>query len=153
MIHRFSFLLCFVLFLFSFSSCKDFKEVQCTGVKGFKVNTITTSGIDGDIMIGIKNPNTFGFSIYKSEFDVTYSGVYLGKAKLTKRVHINANTENTYSFNLKNDFKGANIMDVMKLLNGAVFKNSIEVKGDLKVGKLFIKKRIPVDVKEKINLN
>ena len=114
---------------------------------------MNTSGIDGDIMIGIRNPNNFGFSIYKSEFDVTYSGVYLGKAKLTKRVHIRANGEETYSFNLKNDFKGTNIMDVMKLLGGVTFKNSVEVKGDLKVGKIFIKKRIPVDIKERINLN
>ena len=144
---------CFLVISFCFTNCRDIKEVQSTGVKGFKVNKINTEGIDGDILIGIKNPNAFGFSIYKSEFDVTYSGVYLGKAKLTKRVHINASAEEVYSFNLKNDFKGANLMDVMKLLSGAAFKNSIEVKGDLKVGKLFIKKRIPVDIKEKINLN
>ncbi|PBQ32500.1 hypothetical protein CNR22_12190 [Sphingobacteriaceae bacterium] len=153
MTYRFSLLIFCICTFLSFTNCKDFKEVQCTGVKGFKVNTINTSGIDGDIMIGIKNPNAFGFSIYKSEFDVTYSGVYLGKAKLTKRVHINANAEETYSFNLKNDFKGANIMDVMKLLSGAAFKNSVEVKGNLKVGKLFVRKKIPVDIKERINLN
>lgn len=153
MIYRFSLWIFCICVLLSLTNCKDFKEVQCTGVKGFKVNTMNTSGIDGDIMISIKNPNTFGFSIYKSEFDITYSGVYLGKAKLTKRVHISANAEETYSFNLKNDFKGANIMDVMKLLSGVALKNSVEVKGDLKVGKLFVKKKIPVDIKERINLN
>src|SRR3954471_15200581 len=87
--------------VFFFSSCKELKELQYTGVKGFKINKVNTAGIDADILLGIKNPNSYGFSIYKSEFDVTYSGIYLGKAKLTKRVHINGNAEQTYSFNLK----------------------------------------------------
>ena len=139
--------------LLFFTNCRDYKEIQTTGVKGFKVNKISTEGINGDILIGIKNPNNFGFSIYKSEFDVHYSGVYLGKAKLTKRVHISANKEEVYSFNLKNDFKGANLPDVMKLLSGAMFKNTIEVNGNLKVGKLYFKKKIPVKISEKIKLN
>ena len=136
-----------------FTSCRNYKEVQITGVKGFNVNKINAEGIDGDILIGIKNPNNFGFSIYKSEFDVNYSGVYLGKAKLTKRVRISANKEEVYSFNLKNDFKGANLSDVMKLLGGAMFKNTIEVTGNLKVGKFYVKKKIPVKISEKIKLN
>lgn len=144
-----------VLFLFSlyFSSCKNLKELECTGVTGFKVNKISTEGIDGDIQLSIKNPNRVGFSIYKSEFDIRYSGVYLGKAKLHKKVHIKANKEEAYSFNIKNDFKDVNLIDVMKLLGGATFKNQIEVKGDLKVGKMYIKKKIPVDLKEKLSIN
>ena len=135
-----------------FSSCRDYKELELTGVKGFKINTINTKGIDGDILIGIRNPNRFGFSIYKSIFDVKYSGIYLGKARLSKRVHIKANQEETYAFNLTGDFTNVNLMDVMKLLNGASFKNTVEVKGDLKAGKFFIKKRIPVDLKESLKL-
>jgi len=153
MTFRFSFIIC-LFFSLLFFSCRNIKEVQCTGVKGFKLNELSVEkGIDGDILLGIKNPNPFGFFIYKSEFDITYSGIYLGKAKLTKRVHINGNAEEVYSFNLKNDLKGVNLVEVMKLLGGAVFKNTIEVKGDLKVGKLLLKKKIPVDIKEKVKLN
>jgi len=146
----------FSLIVFSlllFNSCTNFKELQCTGLTGFKVHKITTEGIDAEILLGIKNPNAYGFSIYKSEFDITYSGVYVGKAKLIKKVKIRANEEKTYSFVLRNDFKDVNLMDVMKLLSGATFKNLLEVKGELKVGKVFIKKRIPIDMKEKVGLN
>jgi LEA14-like dessication related protein len=135
-----------------FSSCRNYKELEMTGIKGFKINTINTKGIDGDILIGIRNPNRFGFSIYKSNFDVRYSGIYLGKARLSKRVRIKANQEETYAFNLNGDFTNVNLMDVMKLLSGAQFKNTVEVKGDLKAGKFFIKKRIPVDLKENLKL-
>lgn len=134
-------------------SCVDFQDVQCTGVRGFRVNRIGMEGIDADLILGIKNPNAFGFTIHKSEFDVKYSGINLGKARLTKKVRVNGNTEGDYSFNLNGDFRNLNVMDVMKLLNGASFKSVIEVKGNLNVGKLFVKKQIPVDIKEKISLN
>lgn len=150
---RIVFLVVLLPFTMYLSSCKNLKELECTGVKGFKVNNISTEGIDGDIQLSIKNPNKVGFSIYKSTFDIRYSGVYLGKAKLRKKVHIKANREEIYSFNIKNDFKDVNLMDIMKVLGGASFKNQIEVKGDLKVGKIYIKRKIPVDLKEKLSLD
>jgi LEA14-like dessication related protein len=140
---------CFVFFV----NCKDFKEVQCTGVSGFKVNTLNTTGIDADLLLSIKNPNPIGFSLYKSEFDVMYGGVSLGKAKLGKRVHIDANAESVYSFNLKSDFKNANLMDIMKLVSGVAGKSMLEVKGDLRAGKFYLKKKFPINVTQKIGLN
>jgi LEA14-like dessication related protein len=136
----------------SLVGCRDFKEAQITGLQGFKVNKVDAKGIDADIMIGIKNPNTIGFSVYKSEFDVTYNGIHLGRATSAKRVHVDANTEKAYTFNLRSDFKNVNLMDVMKLINGAG-SGLIEVKGDMKVGKLFLKKKVPVHVKERAKLN
>lgn len=130
-------------------SCKDFKEAECTGVKGFKINTINMSGLDADIILGIKNPNNIGFSIYPSEFETNLAGIGLGKAKLKKRVHIDANTEKDYTFNLKSNFKDMNMMDIMKLVNsGGVGK--IQVKGNLKAGKFYLKKNFPVNVTESL---
>lgn len=145
-----------ILFLLSglvfFISCKDFKELQVTGVKGFKINKIDTKGIDADILLGVKNPNSIGFSVYRSEFDVIYNGINLGKARSSKRVHIDANADKTYSFNLKSDFKNINLMDIMKLVQGGG-NGMVQVKGDLKAGKFYLKKKIPVDVKERAKLN
>jgi LEA14-like dessication related protein len=149
---RTSFKIFTALLLLSLCSCRDLRDVQVTGIKGFTVNKISTEGIDGNILLGIKNPNNFGFSIFRSEFDVMYSGVYLGKAKLSKRVRIKANAEENYSFNLKSDFKNTNLLDIAKLLNGASFRNKLEVKGDLRAGKLFVYRSFPVDVQEQIKL-
>jgi len=134
---------------FLFSSCEEYKDVECTGVKGFKVNSINLSGIEAEIMLGIKNPNKTGFSIYPSEFDVVLSGIALGPAKLKRRVHIDGDTEKNYSFTLKSSFKDMNMMDIMKLVNSSSF-GMIQVKGNLKGGKFFIKKKIPVNVKESL---
>ncbi len=140
-----------LIFTLIFVSCKDFKEVQCTGVKGFKINKINAQGIDADIILGVKNPNKMRFAVYRSEFDVMYNGVNLGKAKLSKKVKIEGNAEKNYNFNLKSKFKEANPMDIMKLINGGG-KGFVEVSGDLKAGKFYLKKKYPVKVKEKVDM-
>jgi LEA14-like dessication related protein len=142
--------ICFFISLLFFVSCKDFKEAECTGVKGFKVNKMDMNGIDADIILGIKNPNKMGFSIYPSDFDVTISGINLGKAKLKKRVHIDGNSEKDYAFNLKSSFKDMNMMDVMKVASSGGLHGTITVKGDLKAGKFYLKKKFPVNEKHSV---
>jgi len=106
-------------------------------------------GLDADLLLGVKNPNAIGFSVYPSEFDVIYNGVNLGKARSSKRVHINANGEKVYAFNLKSDFKNVNPMDIMKLMNGGS-GGMIQVKGNLKAGKFYLRKKFPIDIKERV---
>ena len=137
-------------FVFLFNSCKEFQEVKVTGVKSFRLTKVGSEGIEGEVIIGIKNPNDYGFSIYPSEFDINYSGIKMGKARLYKRVHIDGNSEKPYVFKLKTSLKDMNLMDIMGLVGGKLGK--IEVKGTLKAGKFYLKKRIPVDFSEKIGL-
>jgi LEA14-like dessication related protein len=133
------------------SSCRDLKETTVTGIDRFFINKINTEGIDADLSLKIKNTNSFGFSIYPSEFDIIYNGMHLGKAKLNKRVHIDGNTERVYSFNLKSNLSDLNIFDVLQLLN-AENRGKIEIKGDLKAGKFFVKKKFDVNFSDKVEL-
>jgi LEA14-like dessication related protein len=132
-------------------SCRDLKDISLTNVDSFSIQKISLKEIEGELQLTIKNPNTVGFSIYKSEFDIIYGDVKLGKAKLHKRVHIGANAEKSYVFKLKSSPESLNLTDVMKLIGNAS-SGTIRVKGDLKAGKLFIKKRFPVDYVDRINL-
>jgi LEA14-like dessication related protein len=127
------------------------KETTVTGVDQFFVNKINTEVIDANLNLKIKNTNSFGFSIYPSEFDIIYNGMHLGKAKLNKRVHIDGNTERVYSFNLKSNLSDLNIFDVLQLLN-AENRGKIEIKGDLKAGKFFLKKKFDVNFSDKVEL-
>jgi len=130
-------------------SCKPIQEAQYTGVKDFKINSVNLKGIDANMVIGIKNPNNFSFSVYRSEFDVSLFGVHIGKAKLKRRVKIRGNTEKSYTFNIKSSFKDVNPADLMKLMAGGNF-GTIHVKGNIKAGKFYLRKKIPVDMKEKL---
>lgn len=133
------------------AGCKEFQEIQVVGVDGFNLNKISTDGIEAEVKLNIKNPNQSGFSIYPSEFDVMYSGIRLGKAKLHKRVHIDGHSEKAYTFNLRTNFGEMNLLDATKLLNISNH-GTIELNGDLKAGKFYLKKRFPVNFKEKINM-
>ena len=147
---KFCILFCVFGFLL-FNSCKEFKEVQVTGVKSFRLTKVSANGIEGEVILGIKNPNDYGFSIYPSEFDITYSGMKMGKARLYNKVHIEGNSEKAYVFKLKTDLKELNLIEVLSMVSGGKMGN-IEVKGILKAGKFYLKKRVPVDFSEKIGL-
>jgi|JI7StandDraft_1071085.scaffolds.fasta_scaffold250841_3 LEA14-like dessication related protein len=132
------------------TSCRSYKDLECTGISGFKLNKVNTEGINADVQIKIKNPNHFGFNIYKSEFKVNFGGVPIGSAKLNKKVRIRGNAEKSYTFTLESDFKGITLTEVMKLLENLAQNSSVKVNGELNVGKVFYRKKINVMVDEKI---
>lgn len=134
-----------------FSSCREFKEATVTGVDGFSIKKIDTKEMQAELKLLIKNNNSFGFSIYPSEFDVMFSGIHLGKAKLHKRVYINGNTEQVYSFDLKSNLSDLNFLDLARLL-GSDNSGKLEITGYLKAGKFYFKKKFPVNYGDKVNL-
>jgi LEA14-like dessication related protein len=141
-----------VLFItLSLISCKEFQEISVSSVDDFKISNISSEKIEAEINVKIKNPNSIGFSIYPSEFNLVFSGINLGKAKLNKRVHINANTEKSYSFKLNTKIKDLNPLDLMQLLNSKKL-GKIEVNGNLKAGKFYLKKKYPINYVDKVNL-
>jgi len=137
--------------LFILSSCYTFKDVTISDVNRFSIKKATINEIEGEIELTLKNPNSFGFSIYRSEFDIFYGDVKLGKARLQKRVHIGANAEKSYVFILKSRPENLNLLDVLKLIGNAG-SGTVRIKGDLKAGKLFIRKRFPIDYADHISL-
>ena len=140
--------------LLVFQSCKDVKELQVSGISGFKLNKISTEAIDADVNVKIKNPNTSGFKIGKSEFVVSYEGIKIGTAKLLKKVKIKGNAETAYTFKLETVFKNNVSLDnVLALLEGFTRKGKVEIKGDLNVSKFLVKKKFPITFSEKISVD
>lgn len=134
-----------------FGSCAEMEDLKVTAVDSFFLNKINQEGIEAEVKLKILNPNSMGFSIYPSDFDIIFSGIRLGKAKLYKKVHIDGKTEKVYTFKLKSDLGDLNILDALRLLNPANI-GKIEVKGDLKAGKFFMKKSFPVNYTDKISI-
>ena len=132
-------------------SCRDMKEISVTDVDSFNINKITAQNIEAEIKLKINNPNTMGFSIYPSEFEIIFSGIHLGKAKLNKRVHLDAKSERVYTFKLNSKLSDLNPMDALRLLNIGNSGN-IEIKGDLRAGKFYIKKKFPINYTDKVKL-
>lgn len=141
----------YIFCLFCLASCGSFQDISVSNVESFRVHKMNMKEIEGDIDIKIRNPNSTGFSIYPSEFDIVYNKTKLGKAKLHKRLHINANSEKTYTFKLKTNLENLSFTDVMNIINGGG-SGTITLTGDLKAGKFFIKRKYPVNYSNKVNL-
>jgi LEA14-like dessication related protein len=149
----------FILLLFAFAvlfltSCGDFKEVTFMGIENVKINKVSQQGIDIDVTAKIKNPNNIAFIIYRSDLDASFSGMNVGKASITKNVKIKANSEQGYTFNIKSDFSKLSAGELPNLFSIAMSKSiKVGLKGNLKVGKLLVKKSYPVDMVKSVPLN
>jgi hypothetical protein len=76
-----------------------------------------------------------------------------GKAHLASNVRIKAHSDESYVFKVKSDFSNLSAVDLPKLFSIAMSKNvKVGLKGNLKVGKLFVKRSYPVDISEKVPL-
>jgi LEA14-like dessication related protein len=139
--------------LLALHGCIEIKELQCAGVQKFKLNSINTEKVDADVFLKIKNPNNVGFTIAESEFDVSYGGLTMGKAKLIKPVKIEGNTEDVYAFKLQSDFKNTLSLDnVVNLLLAVNQAGIVDVKGYLQAKKGFIAKKFPINYQQKISI-
>ena len=136
--------------LLMFSCISEFKEVSISSINDFKVTKLTANGIEGEIKVTINNPNTVSFKVFRSKADIMYGDVKLGKAKLVKKVKIPANSSAEHTFILKGNFKDASMSDIPGLLMGK--NKQMEIKGYIKAGKWYYKKRFPIDQKQKLKV-
>lgn len=144
---------CFVwlaLCLVFFSSCQEYKEVRISSISDFKMNKIGLDGIEAEVKVTIDNPNALGFNVYRSKAEVSYGGISLGEARIKKRVHIPANSKKEHTFVLKGSLKNATLGDITSLLNG---NKKVELKGHLKVGRFFYRRKFPIDLKQVMKLS
>jgi LEA14-like dessication related protein len=109
-----------------FSSCKDFQEINVSKIDGFKVKSLTQEGITGEVKVKIKNPNPIGFNVYRSSCDVYFGDLYLGKAKLKKRIRVGANSDSEHTFNLEGKFKDMSLLAINEFIKWEVSKPCIK---------------------------
>lgn len=144
----------YILCFLTLTSCGDFQDVTFLGIDSMKVNKLSQQGLDIDVTAKIKNPNNVAFTIYKSDLDATFSGMNVGKASITKNVKIKANSEQSYTFNVKSNFSKLSAGELPNLLSIAMSRSiKVGLKGNLKVGKMLVKKEYPVDMTKNIPLN
>jgi len=144
-------LLIFVIFA---SSCGEWKDVQVTQIGQARIAKLDKDGIEAEIDVKINNPNKIGFAIFKSNVDVKMNGIAVGAAHLKKKVRIKANSEDTYTLVVAGSFdkllSGGNIFGLISMSMSRVM--DINLKGDIKAGKFFYKKRFPIDKTQRVPL-
>ena len=145
---------CLVVFVFSFFSCKEIQPVTITGVSNIKIVSFTKDGIDFDFDMTINNPNPVGVTVFPGTFHASLGDIEAGDVKLTQQTKIKARGEHTSTFHIKSDFSKLGLNDIMKVLPMVASKSaSLSLKGDMKIGKWFYKKKFPIDLKKTIPLS
>ena len=136
-----------------FTSCSDFQEVNFSGIENVNVTSLTQKGVEAIVTARIKNPNSMSFNIYQSEMDVEIGGINAGKAQLSNNINVKAQSDETYTFKIKSDFSNLSFADMPKLMAMAMSKEvKVGLKGNLKVGKWFYKRSVPVDITQNVPL-
>lgn len=138
----------------AFFSCMEIQPVTIGGVENPKLKKLSREGIEADFDMRIKNPNNMRITVFPSQFEATINDISVGKVKLTKKVRIKANSDEKETFHIKADFSKLGIGDITKVMPiVSSGKASIYLKGNVRAGKWFYKKRFPVDMKKTISLS
>lgn len=134
--------------LFMCSCIREFKEISINNINSFKLTKVDAKSIEGEINVSINNPNNTSFKVYKSKATVIVGGSKLGEARTVKKVKIAANSSVDNTFVLHGDFKELNIGTLANITMG---KPVVEIKGYIKAGKWFYKKKFPIDQQQKLS--
>ncbi len=119
-----------------------------------KVLGVSQKGAELEIYATINNPNKRAFFIYPSVFDAAVNGINVGKARLDKKVKIKAKSQERYTFHIVSDFSTIGITELPKIMALALSRNvKVNLKGNLKAGKLLVKKSIPIDFTKDVPLH
>ena len=144
----------YCLLLTVFFSCAEIQPVTIGGVENPKVKTLSTKGVDFTFCMRIKNPNKMGVTVFPSSFNTTVNGIDIGKIKLDKRVRIKASSDESPEFHIVSDFTKLSIADIANVVSiGVSQRATVTLKGYVRVGKWYYKKRFPVDLSKPINLS
>lgn len=136
-----------------FAGCAELQPCTIGGLEKPKLNKLSREGIDAELCMRIKNPNRMGVVVFPSEFEGSVNGISIGTVKLTKKVRIKASSDEIQSFHIKSDFSKLGLGDITKILpivsSGSA---TLALKGYIKAGKWYYKKKFPVEFTKTINL-
>ena len=144
---------CCLLSIAFFSSCKSIQPVTIGGVENPKLQKLSREGIEAAFDMRIKNPNNMAVTVFPSEFETTINDISVGKVGLTKKVRIKANSDEKETFHIKSDFSKLGLGDLAKVMPMVSSgRATIYLKGNVRAGKWFYKKKFPIELKKTISL-
>lgn len=131
-----------------FTSCITVKPVEVTKVESVKLVDKTLSNAKVEVTLKINNPNKFKIKVKEYDLEGLINGKSIGKLNIDKKLVIAKKSEKDYTITV-----GADLSKATGVLAGLMIAKAgvINLKGDLKVKVFIIKKKIPIDVKEKFS--
>jgi LEA14-like dessication related protein len=142
-----------LILIISLSSCLEYKEVEVIDIIEVGVKDISTQGVDVEVAMQVKNPNSYNISIVDSDLNLFIKGNKMGTAIIKEKVTLKKKSNAVYRFTLQSSFKDIGFGG-LPIIMGLMSQSSMEVQilGDIKAQAKGISKRIPIDFTEKVKL-
>ncbi len=116
-------------------------------LQGLKVNKINLTGIDLDLAIKMKNPNSFGFDIGKLDYSIQLAGQPVASGMAEKLVSVAKKGTGEIHLPIKLDFLGAASSLKTALAGGSI---DCAVSGGADLATPFGLLNLPLETKQKI---
>ena len=133
--------------------CMTYKEVEMVRVTSVGVTQFSTSGIEMDVGIQIKNPNNYDISIEDSDLVLFIKGNKVGNATIVNKVTLPQKSNQVHQLTINSQSNGIDLSllpILMEVLEGK--PTEIEILGDVKAKANGISKSFPVNFKEEVTL-
>ncbi len=135
------------------SACSYYNDVQVLKVMNVEIVEFSTDIINASVEIEINNPNWYDIKLIDSDLDLFVNGKSMGTVHLAEKVVIPKKSISIQKVEVISDIKDAQanfLQSAMSLL----FKKTalLEIKGEVKAQGLMVTKKIPVEIKEEMDI-
>jgi LEA14-like dessication related protein len=133
-------------------SC-TFDDVEVGKISGVNIISTSKEGIEIEVNIPVKNPNSMGFTISKVNIDLALNGVEFGKVSQAKSIRVKPKSDQVYPILFQIKFKES-FQGLPKLLAAVMMGKKIDMKaeGYIKARKFVFSKKFTIDEKTPVNL-
>ncbi len=135
------------------SACSYYNDVQVLKVMNVEIVEFSTDIINASVEIEINNPNWYDIKLIDSDLDLFVNGKSMGTVHLAEKVVIPKKSISIQKVEVISDIKDAQgnfLQSVMSLL----FRKTalLEIKGEVKAKGFMVAKKIPVEIKEEMDI-
>jgi LEA14-like dessication related protein len=134
-------------------SCTLYKEVEVLEVHNVEVKEFSQELVEVEVELLVDNPNWYNIKIVKSDLDLLLNSKDIGTLQLAKKVVVPKKAKSIQKISVYTDYddlKENFLKNVLTLLFAR--KTEFQATGYVKAKGLFIAKKVPVDVKQEIDL-
>ena len=146
----------FILFAILIFMCTSllsciYKDVEIVKLENAAVKKFSSKGIEADVFLKVKNPNSYNISIVNSDLDIFINEKPVGKAKIADKITFPKNSEKIHCIHIESDFEKLG-SGVLTTLASVLMSQSINlgVKGDITAKAFILQKKVKVDIKENV---
>ncbi len=128
------------------------QDVAVTGFGGVRIHRLAGRDLGVDVLMQVRNPNTFSFRITGIDLDVSLNGMYVGRITEAEKTIIPARSEelHTLHLNIEMDSWVSGLTTFIHMIGKR--QAELEVNGSFRVRKSLVSKTIPVKERTEVRI-